>query len=187
MAEPIRIPTGRMTRTEYYAWVEAQAGGKFELVEGHVVAMAPERAAHAEAKALVWLALRNAIRDAGLPCEAFVDGLTVEIDEDTACQPDALVNCGERLDRNAIVAPSPVIVVEVVSPSTQRVEVIRKLPDHFRLPSLQPYLVIDTGRRMVIHHRRVPDGTHATWIAGSGSLRLDPPGIAIRVEDLFED
>ena len=187
MAEPIQIPTERMTRAEFYAWAEAQPGGKFELIDGQVVAMAPERAAHGTTKLLVTIALRNAMLQAGIPCQVFVDSLAVAVNDTVSYQPDALVNCGERLDPNTLVAPAPVIVVEVASPSTARIDAVRKLPDYFRVPSIQHYLILDTVQRMVIHHRRVPDGSHATWIAGTGPLLLDPPGITIRVEDLFEE
>ncbi|MDO9707848.1 Uma2 family endonuclease [Paracraurococcus lichenis] len=187
MAEPTKIPTHRMTLAEFYAWAAAQPDGRYELFDGKVAAMAPERAAHAATKAQAWLALRNAIRAAGLPCQAFVDGLAVEVSESRSYLPDVVVNCGERVAPESLVAPTPVIVVEVASPSTARIDLVRKLPDYFRIPSIQHYLILDADSRMAIHHRRVPDGTHATWIAGSGSLVLDPPGITIRVEDLFED
>lgn len=52
MLEP--LPTG-LSRAAYYSWVEAQPRGRFELVDGAVVAMAPERVAHARTKARAWL------------------------------------------------------------------------------------------------------------------------------------
>src|SRR3712207_9097062 len=58
-------------------------------------------------------------RSAGLGCEAFADGMTVEIGEDYDYEPDAVVNCGDRLHPDVVAAPNPVIVVEVLSPSTQ--------------------------------------------------------------------
>ncbi|HYF09406.1 MAG TPA: Uma2 family endonuclease [Acetobacteraceae bacterium] len=186
MSDEIVIPPGPMTREEYYAWAEQQPAGRFELVDGRVVAMAPERVAHARVKAAAWLSLRNAIRAAGSRCEALIDGVAVEIDAGTSYQPDALVNCGERPDPNAKVAPAPVIVVEVTSPSTARLDAVRKLADYFRVPSIHHYLILDAEKRMTIHHQRRDDGTLTTRIAGSGPITLDPPGIAIRIEDLFE-
>ena len=187
MAEPIQIPTERMTRAEYYAWAEAQAGGKFELLEGQVVAMAPERALHVQTKTLVWSALRAAIRDAGVPCQAFGDGLAVEIGQGSAYQPDALVNCGDRIPGDIMVAPNPVVVVEVASPSTSRIDAIAKFADYMRLVSVRHYLLVDAVKRIVIHHAKEADDGIRTAIQGAGPLRLDPPGITIRVEDLFEE
>ncbi|WP_135466021.1 Uma2 family endonuclease [Crenalkalicoccus roseus] len=117
MAEPRPTPPGRMTREEYYRWAEEPPRGRFELAGGEVVAMAPERVAHMRAKARVWLALRQAIVSAGLPCDVLPDGATVEIGNDAAYEPDALVHCGETLDGEALGSPPPVIVGEVTSPS----------------------------------------------------------------------
>lgn len=187
MSDQTAIPTGTMTREEFYAWADHQPRGRFELFEGRIVAMAPERVVHARAKAAAWLALRNGIRDAGLPCEAFVDGLAVEIGHNTTYEPDAVVNCGERPDPNAKAVPAPVIVVEVTSPSTGRVDSLQKLVDYFRVSSIQHYLIVDVQQRMTVHHRRQDDGTLSTRLAASGRMVFDPPGIAITVEDLFAD
>ena len=44
MAKALDQPPGRMTVDEFLAWAMAQPEGRFELVDGRVVAMAPERA-----------------------------------------------------------------------------------------------------------------------------------------------
>ena len=122
----------RMSRDEFHEWVEAQKRGRFERVEGEVVAMAPERWAHARLKARIWRALDHEITQAGLPCEAAPDGMTVEIDDDTDYEPDALVNCGPPIPDDATAAPNPVVIVEVLSPSTTSVDTGAKLADYFR-------------------------------------------------------
>ena len=94
--------------------------------------MAPERAAHARRKAEIWLALRDGIKAGGLSCEALPDGMTVKIDEHTAYEPDAVVHCGEALADDAVIVPAPVIVVEVLSPSTAARDTGAKLADYFR-------------------------------------------------------
>jgi Uma2 family endonuclease len=55
-----------------------------------------------------------------LPGEALPDGMMVKIDEHTAYQPDAVVHCDQPLPDDAIIVPAPVIVVEVLSPTTKR-------------------------------------------------------------------
>jgi Uma2 family endonuclease len=72
-------PVVRMSRDEYRAWAEQQLTGRFERVNGVVVAMAPERAGHNPRKALVWQALRQAVQAARQPCEVYTDGMTVEV------------------------------------------------------------------------------------------------------------
>jgi len=174
----------RMTRSEFRRWAEQQPKGRFERVAGEVVAMTPERIAHVELKNNIWRALDDAVRAAGLACQALGDGVTVEVDKDTDYEPDAVVNCGEKLDPDAIAAPNPVIVVEVLSPSTQSTDTGEKLADYFRLPSVQHYLIVGTRRREIIHHRRVGHGIE-TRIIGSGRIQLDPPGIGLDLDDVY--
>ena len=94
-------PVARMSREEYRAWAEQQPAGRFERVNGVVVAMAPERAGHNRRKALVWQALRRTVQAAGAPCEVYTDGMTVEV-EDSDHEPDAVVHCGSKLPDDAV-------------------------------------------------------------------------------------
>jgi Uma2 family endonuclease len=182
------IPLAKnMTADEFLAWAEAQPHGRHELVCGEVVAMAPERAGHVRAKHAVANSLAAAIKRAGAPCEAFAEGLAVVIDGHTAYEPDALVNCGERIPDDTLVAPAPVVVVEVLSPSTQKFDMAGKFVDYFRAPGIRHYLVVDLERRLVLHHQRAPGGAIATRILGEGQITLDPPGLALAVEGLFGD
>lgn len=182
MLEP--LPTG-LSREAYYAWAEAQPRGRFELLDGAVVAMAPERVVQARAKSRAWLMLREALAAANLPCEALPDGVTVEAGERSAYEPDVVVNCGEPVDGEAIAAPCPVIIVQVTSPSNSRVDLTTKAADYLRLPSLRHYLIVHLAKRVVLHHRMLEDGRIETAILGGGPLALDPPGVTLNVEDLL--
>ncbi len=184
MGKPLSTPP-KMTREEYRRWAEAQPRGRYELVEGEIVAMAPERVAHLRVKAAAWLTLRQAIAAAGVACEALADGVTVEAGDNTDYEPDAVVNCGERIAGDAIAAPNPVVVVEVLSPSTQSVDTGAKLADYFRVPSIQHYLIVRADRHAVIHHRRRDDAGIDTQLITEGQIALNPPGISIQVEDLY--
>jgi Uma2 family endonuclease len=185
MAEPIATPPPRMTSEEFLRWAEAQPRGRFELAAGEVVAMAPERSAHNDAKQFTWLALLRAIAEAGLPCHVKGDGMTIEVDDTTVYEPDVLVYCGERMDPEATRVPPPMIVVEITSPSTRQVDTGSKLTDYFRLPSVVHYLILRTDKRLVIHHRRADGGRIETALFGSGRIEMSPPGLSIAVEDLW--
>ncbi|MBX9697839.1 MAG: Uma2 family endonuclease, partial [Acetobacteraceae bacterium] len=154
MSDPVQTPPGPLTLEAFRRWAEQQAGGRYELSAGAIVAMAPERVAHTRAKMRAWLLLRNAILAARLPCEAFGDGISVAVDELTSYEPDVVVNCGEPADPDAIAAPRPLVVVEVTSPSNSRVDLTTKLADYFRVPTIRHYLILHLARRVVIHHRR---------------------------------
>lgn len=175
----------RMTADEFIPWAMAQPW-RYELVAGEVVAMSPERVGHVESKGNVYLALRQALRAAGVACRAYTDGVAVRIDASTVYEPDALVRCGEPLHEDLIEINDPVIVVEVVSPSTEALDAGAKLEAYFRLPSVRHYLIVSTKSASVIHHIRMDDGRIETRIVRSGPLQLAPPGIAVEVESFFE-
>jgi Uma2 family endonuclease len=107
-----------------------------------------------------------------------------------------VVNCGEALPDDAIAATNPVIVVEVLSPSTSaddprvkcpRASFTGKLAGYFRVPSIQHYLVVRAKRREIIHHHRGSDGAIVTHAHISGLIRLDPPGIEFVVDEIYGD
>jgi Uma2 family endonuclease len=173
----------RLTRDQFRQWALARTG-RYERVAGAPVAMSPGRIQHARIKSRVWATLDHAIRSAGVACEALPDGVTIEVDADTDYEPDAIVNCGPPAPGDAIAATNPVIVVEVLSPGTQSVDLADKLADYFRVPSVQHYLVVRATRREVIHHRRM-GADILTQVINLGSIALDPPRIAISVADLY--
>ncbi len=115
-----------MTVDEFLVWAEAQPG-RWELYNGVPYAMAPERAGHGKVKFAVQTALVQGIRKAGLPCHMLPDGAAVRVSQRAAHEPDALVYCGAELSRDAIEVPNPVVVVEVASTSTRRIDASLKL------------------------------------------------------------
>ncbi len=173
----------RLSRDEFRRWAEGQSG-RYERIDGEPVAMSPERAAHVRLKSRVWRTLDAAIAAAGLDCEALADGMTVEVDDHTDYEPDALVNCGPPVPADATVATNPVIVVEVLSPRTQAIDTSDKLAGYFRVASIQHYLIVSARRREVIHHQRRDEGI-VSRVVNLGSIRLDPPGVTIDVAEVY--
>lgn len=168
---------------EFLDWAEAQEHGRYELLRGKVVTMSPEPAGHARSKLNITRALTASIERSRIPCEAFVDSLAVVIDETTSYEPDVLVNCGPPVAPQSMKASNPVIVVEVLSPSTRNIDKSIKIPDYFRVPGLVHYLIVDLGRRNVLHYRRMTDGTITVAILRDGAITLDPPGLTLDVAD----
>jgi Uma2 family endonuclease len=183
MPAPLRKP---MTSDEFILWAMARPEGeRYELVNGEVVGMSPERLVHAEVKGLVWLALRTALAAAGRLCVAYPDGVSVQVDGNTTYQPDALVRCGNPLPGETIRLNDPVIGVGVVSPSSGAPDTGAKLEDYFRATSVRHYLIVRTDGGGVIHHERRQDGGIVTRTVREVVLELGPPGIEVPVATCF--
>jgi len=167
-----------MTFDAFVAWAMEQPR-RYELLNGVPIAMAPERIGHVRVKSRVWRVLSDRLAAAALECEAFMDGVTLRVDDHTAYEPDVVVHCGPRLPDDQIVVPAPVIVVEVLSPSTMSTDAGAKLDGYFRIPTVRHYLLVKTEDRRVIHHARADDGTITTQIVAEGVIALDPPGVEL--------
>ena len=175
----------RMTVETFLAWA-ADRPGRYDLVGGEVFAQAAERAAHRRIKFNVQRALFNAVRAKALPCHVEPDGATVPIDKETAYEPDAMVYCGAEVAPSSLIVENPVVVVEVLSPSTGRNDASRKLAGYFRLPSVRHYLIVDPDEPLVIHHERREDGTIVAHIIREGAIVMTPPGIEVKLADIDE-
>jgi Uma2 family endonuclease len=188
----IELPKHKMTADEFLAWAEGllPEDGKFELWDGEVVVrhgpgFEEERSEHWDAKGAMFVALREAIKRAGLPCFTVVDGAMVRLSPTRMARPDVLVYCGPRVPRDAREVPNPTVLVEVLSPSTKKRDHGVKLDAYFTLPSLAHYLIIDPDRALLIHHRRGDAGAVEPHIVRGPRLQLDPPGLDVDLTEVL--
>ena len=182
MAEPSLKP---MTVEEFLRWEEDQPEApRFELIDGVPHMMSPERTRHIRVKGAVFAAFGRAIGKAGIACEAFIDGHTVPISEFNGYKPDVHVTC-DIPDDHITTSERPVIVVEVLSPSTSSFDKGSKLIGYFSLESVVHYLLIDPEEKTLEHHQRRKDEITKRTLT-DGTIELDPPGLEVEVADLFE-
>jgi Uma2 family endonuclease len=189
----IELPKQKMTADEFLAWAEGllPEDGKFELWDGEVVVrhgpgFEEERSEHWDAKGAMYRALHDAIKRAGLPCFTAVDGAMVRLSPHRMARPDVLVYCGPRVPRGAREVLNPLILVEVLSPSTKKRDHGVKLQGYFTLPSLRHYLIVDPERARLIHHERGAAGAVPPHIVTGPRLQLDPPGLDVDLTEVLE-
>jgi Uma2 family endonuclease len=180
----------KMTIDDFLLWSERQPkeAGRFELWDGEVVekhgaagSMNAQRANHVRMKGKLFLALQAAFAISGLHGEVFSDGVCVPMPNGRVVEPDALVYLGPLVSRNDLVVPNPIIVCEVLSPSTARFDLTTKLQGYFELPCVMHYLIGDPDVSQLVHHWRGLDGTIGKQIISDSmmKLRLDPPGLLV--------
>ena len=180
-------PTG-MTPQEYLAWESTQQE-KHEYIGGQVYAMTGARLNHNRIALNAATSLRQALR--GLPCEAFMSDVKLQIDAAGAFYyPDLIVTCDPRdlADGRAFAVQHPWLVVEVLSDSTAAVDRGQKF-EHYRLiESLTHYLLVETTRPYAELFCRNAQGLWVLHPLGPGdSIRVqEPHAFGWPVSALFE-
>lgn len=181
----IAVPQ-RLTVDEFLAWSSRQEKGRYELQDGRIIMQQSQNMGHVKTKLLVVTSLLAAIKQAGVPFYALPDGATVRIPNSSSYEPDALVAPLPMPADSALEVPNPVIVVEVLSPSSIKRDLTDKLAGYFQVPSIVHYLVLDPEEKVIIWHRRASSSAIEPPVKlATGNLRLDPPGIEIDVANVF--
>lgn len=176
----------RMTADEFLRWYERQDSGRYELENGRVVMQQSQNFGHLKAKNQILRALEDAIVDAKAPVFAMPDGATVRVDDGRVYEPDALVALLPEPPPETIEIPNVIVVVEVVSPSSEKRDCVEKARGYATVSTIAHYLIIDPAARTLHHHTRatLTSGADPRLVTGS-ILRLDPPGLAVDLSGLF--
>jgi Uma2 family endonuclease len=182
MAEPA---TRRMTLEEFLAWDDG-TDRRYELWGGVVTAMAPPMPRHGLLVAALSGEIRSALR-ARPPCRVFTEaGIALPDRNDTFYVADLAVIC-EPLRAEDRLISNPVLIVEVLSPSTAATDRQIKIPDYRRIPSVQEILLIDSESAFAEAHRREGDRWINEIIRGlEATLALNSVPLTISMSELYE-
>jgi Uma2 family endonuclease len=178
-------------RADYYAWGERQASGRFERVNGLVVEKPRRTIGHLRAKMAIWQVLEDAVKAAGVDCQAYPSGVIVEIGEHTDYEPDALINAGPPPAPHDFAAPNPIVIVEVLANDSRTAWASRRIQAYFSVPSVQHLLWVHAQRpEVVLYWRGEPFGFANSLLSRmitAGTITLEPPGIAISIVEIYRN
>lgn len=127
----------------------------------------------------------------GSPCRAYIEKIMVRIEEANCCYyPDVLVTCDEQKDTSWSTS-TPVLVVEVLSPSTFATDRREKKRNYRRLRSLDEYLLVHQKRQEVNLYRKQSDSSWKMTVFGSGDTfdfeSLPNGTLRVLVADIYAD
>ena len=149
-------------------------------IDGRPRLMAPASMTHSILKRNVFRALDRAL--AGSGSEVLVHGPQILTDEISAI-PDVVVTCAP-IDLSTSAIPEPTIIVEVMSPSSEADDTLRKWFAYRKIASLKHYLVIAQDRRLVQIHSRAGDLWRERFVS-EGAIELDDPSLEVEVAALY--
>ena len=182
MAEPA---IKRMTVDEFLRW-EDGTDTRYELVDGFVVAMAPPARAHRILAARLIGALDAALRGRR-PCAAESEAGVARPDRADLCfVADIAVSC-DPIHRDEQLIPDPILIVEILSPSTNAFDRNVKVPEYRQIASVQEILLLDSESAFAEILRREGERWITEIVQGTeATLSLASVPLAVPMSELYE-
>lgn len=166
-----------MTAQEFLVW-DAHEPLRHEFVRGEAFAMAGAEERHVMVAGNVYVALRAHLR--GTPCRTFITDMKLRVEAaDCFFYPDVMVTCSSVDAADPLIKREPLLVVEVLSPSTAAYDRGDKFAAYRLLPSLSELLLVDPDSRRCDLYRKGADGL---WV-----LHPFEPGQAVRLQSVTLD
>jgi Uma2 family endonuclease len=169
-----------MTVDAFLDWEERQPA-RYEFDGFHVHAMTGGSAGHSRVQRNLIAELTSRLR--GKPCEPFGSELKI-LAAGSVRYPDAFVVCSPVHDKATFVT-DPVVVFEIISPSTSGVDRIIKNQEYRDTPSIQRYVILEQDRQAAMVFSR----DHGDWaghvISGDTVLAMPEIGVSIALADLY--
>lgn len=139
---------GEYTLQDYYALPDDR---RVELIDGYFYDMAAPSMIHQQIAGLIYAQIRDFIDKNGGDCIAPITPVDVQLDCDnkTMIQPDVLIVCDPKKVRNFGVLGAPDFVLEVISPSSQKKDMLTKLAKYMSA-GVKEYWVIDPERKVLV-------------------------------------
>ena len=172
----------RMTLAEFLVWDDG-TDTRYELIAGVPVATAPPARAHAELTASLILALGRRLKK---PCRPLSEaGLVPEGSSRTYLQADIAIACtpGAAGDRHL---SDPVVLIEVLSPSTQDHDRGFKLPIYRTLSSVQEIALVSSTSRHIELWRRAGEVWQVQDLVGGAVARLESVSAEIPLAEIYD-
>ncbi|MDW8291337.1 MAG: Uma2 family endonuclease, partial [Armatimonadota bacterium] len=172
-----------------YLQAERQASVKSEYLAGQVFAMAGASRAHNRIVFNLGGLLYTALQ--GRECEAYLGDMRVKIPQASAYfYPDVAIVCGKPQfeDEQEDSLLNPMVVIEVLSPSTEGFDRGEKFLLYQRLPSLREYVLVSQQSMRVEQFVRLPDGgwQRREYTRPEQVMQLESVGVALSVQAVYE-
>jgi Uma2 family endonuclease len=152
------VPEFTFTQPQEYLDLERVSQDKHEYFEGRVIAMAGASLAHTDIVANLLREIGNLLKDK--PCRILASDIRIGVpSRESYMYPDATIVCGEAEmeDNQFDTLKNPVVLFEVLSPSTEDHDRGKKFFFYWRIPSFREYVLIDSTQCFVEISRRQKD------------------------------
>jgi Uma2 family endonuclease len=172
-----------MTVAEFLSWDDG-TDTRYELIDGRPVAMAPVAASHSIIVINLGHELKSRLK---APCYAGGEAGVARPDrDDTFYEADIVVSC-TPVTAGIAAIPDPVVVIEVLSPSTIEHDRGRKAYDYRRIASVQEIALVASEQRHVEVWRRRGAKWEVEDLIGDATLKLEAVSVSIPFAAIYTD
>jgi Uma2 family endonuclease len=182
-------PKPNLTPEEYLA-IERATEFKSEYIDGYIVAMVGASEPHN-------LIVTNSVRELssqlkGRDCTVYSNDMRIDLRERKLfAYPDVVVVCGEPdlvADDFHDNLRNPVVIIEVLSQSTERYDRGLKFFKYRRIETLEEYVLIAQDRTLIEHYVRQPSGD---WLMSEAFgldavIHLSSIGCDLRLSEIYD-
>jgi Uma2 family endonuclease len=170
-----------MTLEAFLVW-ESRQETKYEFDGFHPVAMTGGTSDHSAIATNILIAIGGRLR--GGPCRIHGSDLKIRA-AGSIRYPDAFVVCSP-IPRGTLIVTNPVIVFEVLSPSTSSIDWNDKKREYWQVPSIERYVILEQSRPLVTVFWRSDSDWKSDVIADDGDLSLPEIGITVPLAELYD-
>lgn len=174
-----------MTRQEFFIWAEAQEG-RYEFDGIYPVAMNGGTITYGLISGNIYFQLRLGLE--GSSCWPMApEGGGIATIGDKVRYPEAVVSCSAASGADYLV-PDPVVVFEVLSPTSKTRDRITKLDEYRKVPSIKRYVILEQVRiAVIVYWRKHDEAWNKRKLAEDDLLDLPEIGLQIPLAKLYAD
>jgi Uma2 family endonuclease len=155
----------------------------YQLFEGRIVAMNPPLRGHGGLVVRLAATISGQLKP---PCEAFAEAGVIPVNRRHSWyKADLIVSCTPGNYEDQFIA-EPVLVVEVLPPTTSATDFNRKLPDYQQISSMRDILLVSSSERLIRHWRRDPDGWVEHGHRRAATVRLSGLPVTLAMRELYD-
>lgn len=182
------VPNKKWTREEYLEY-ERSNEGRHEFLDGEIFAMVGASLKHTFIAASTTQSLLQQVNPQG--CFVGQSDVRVKVSETGLyTYPDIVVICGTPQVEDDIqdTLLNPTLIIEVLSPSTERYDRGRKFQHYMTIVSLQEYVLIAQDAPRIERYQRQPDNQWLYSTATGLNATIDLPSIGchLRLADVYQ-
>lgn len=182
-AEPERIV---MSVQEYLEILQHNPDARYEFIDGQISMLAGGTTNHS-------LIAANMIRELGVrlrggPCRVYTSDTLVQVSKNRYVFPDVVVSCDERDRRVSDMLHYPRLIVEVLSPGTERRDRGKKFSYYRACPTIQEYVLVEADEQVVEVYRRATENLWTLhFFEADDSVELASLKVSFPVAALYEN